>query len=116
MDESDIRRPVRIVFDSGDLSEDLVLVALEIDHTKTPLMSAANVPCGDLSAVISSACLLYRFRSDFSGLSFDISSKVSPLMKRRPADVGLYSFTPITHPQNRDFILRTEFYDGLFPV
>src|SRR5512136_213700 len=46
---------------------------------------------------------LTRVTSDFSGFVSVISSYVSPLINRLPAEVGLNSFTPIMHLQRKKF-------------
>src|SRR5262249_28945515 len=55
--------------------------------------------------------------SDFSGRVAVISSKVKPLIPRRPGEVGLYCCTGTLHPLvELDATARLECHDRLFPV
>src|SRR5699024_12600296 len=63
--QCDVGRAVRIVFDRCDLSRDPILVALEIDDTVVTLVPSALMASGDASVVVSSALALQRYDQRF---------------------------------------------------
>ena len=63
--QCDVGRAVRIVFDRCDLSRDPILVALEIDDTVVTLVPSALMASGDVSVVVSSALALQRYDQRF---------------------------------------------------
>ena len=65
--QGNIAAPVGIVFDSDHFGGHIVLVPLEVDHPILPLVPAATVSGGNLSAVVASALFLQRFEERLLG-------------------------------------------------
>src|SRR5207244_12435766 len=58
--QRDVRRPVRVVLDRGDLCGYAVLRALEIDDAEAPLVTAALMARRDATVVVPAALLRHR--------------------------------------------------------
>ena len=67
--QSDARRAVRVVLDVRDLGRHAVLVALEIDDTIAPLVTAALMPRRDAAVAVAAAVLLERRHQRALGLA-----------------------------------------------
>jgi hypothetical protein len=95
VDEGDAGRPVRVVLTLATLPG-----TPSLSRLKSIMRSSRREPPPRWRTVIRPWLLRPAFRfsetvSDFSGAFFVTSSKVYPLIPRRPGDVGLYCFTGI---------------------
>jgi hypothetical protein len=89
LQQRDVGRAVRVVFDRGHPGRHAVLVALEIDDAVFLPVAAAMMADGDAPVYVAARRLLLGSSSDFSGVVQVISSNAETVMPRRPGEVGL---------------------------
>src|SRR5205807_8272082 len=53
IEQRDVGRAVRVIFDGGDFGRNARLVALEIDNAILALVAAAATPHGDVAVVVA---------------------------------------------------------------